>query len=89
LLKKQAYSTGNDTVCFDEMLRSDFSARDCYRALFDWLNCQTADGIRVKQAEADAIFRRLGITFAVYGAAEANERLIPFDLIPRVISAAE
>ncbi len=31
----------------------------------------------------------MGITFAVYGAAEANERLIPFDLIPRVISAAE
>ncbi len=89
MLKKQAYSTGNDVVCFDEMLLPDFTARDCYRTLFDWLQRQTHAGIRTKQAEADAIFRRLGITFAVYGAAEANERLIPFDLIPRVISAAE
>lgn len=89
MLKKQVYSTGNDTVCFDEMLRSDFSARDCYRTLYEWLQRQTQSGIRTKQAEADAIFRRMGITFAVYGAAEANERLIPFDLIPRVISAAE
>ena len=89
MLKTQAYNTGNDTVCFDEMLRPDFSARECYRTLFEWLQRQSPGGIRAKQAEADAIFRRLGITFAVYGAAEANERLIPFDLIPRVISAAE
>jgi len=89
VLKKQAYSTGNDTVCFDEMLGPDFAPRDCYRTLYDWLQRQTPAGIRTKQAEADAMFRRLGITFAVYGAAEANERLIPFDLIPRVISAAE
>ena len=89
MLKKQAYSTGNDTVCFDEMLGPDFAPRDCYRTLYDWLQRQTPAGIRTKQAEADAMFRRLGITFAVYGAAEANERLIPFDLIPRVISAAE
>jgi uncharacterized circularly permuted ATP-grasp superfamily protein len=45
--------------------------------------------MRAKQQEADAMFRRLGITFAVYGGEEANERLIPFDLIPRIISAAE
>ena len=89
MLKKQAYSTGNDVACFDEMLREDFSPRAPYQTLFDWLERQGPAGIRAKQAEADAIFRRLGITFAVYGAAEANERLIPFDLIPRVISAGE
>jgi len=37
VLKKQAYSTGNDVVCFDEMLLPDGSARACYRTLFDWL----------------------------------------------------
>jgi uncharacterized circularly permuted ATP-grasp superfamily protein len=89
VLKKQAYSTGNDVVCFDEMLRPDFTPRESYRTLLDWLGRQGPAGIRAKQAEADAIFRRQGITFAVYGAAEANERLIPFDLIPRVISANE
>jgi uncharacterized circularly permuted ATP-grasp superfamily protein len=40
-------------------------------------------------ADAETLFRRLGITFAVYGAAESTERLIPFDIIPRIISAAE
>ena len=89
MLKKQAYSTGNDTVCFDEMLLPDGSARPAYRTLLEWLLRQNHAGIRTKQAEADAIFRRMGITFAVYGAAEANERLIPFDMIPRIISAAE
>jgi uncharacterized circularly permuted ATP-grasp superfamily protein len=89
VLKKQAYSTGNDVACFDEMLREDFTPRAPYQTLFDWLGRQGPAAIRAKQAEADAIFRRLGITFAVYGAAEANERLIPFDLIPRVISASE
>ena len=39
--------------------------------------------------EAEGIFRRLGITFAVYGSEEASERLIPFDIIPRVFAAAE
>ena len=57
-----------------------------YRALMEWLERQTQGGIRTKQQEADAMFRRLGITFAVYGAEEANERLIPFDVIPRVRS---
>ena len=89
MLKKQAYSTGNDTVCFDEMLLPDGSARPAYRTLLEWLLRQNHAGIRTKQAEADAIFRRMGITFSVYGAAEANERLIPFDMIPRIISAAE
>ena len=39
------------------------------------------------------IFRRVGITFAVYGAKDEDgagtERLIPFDLIPRIIPAHE
>ncbi len=42
-----------------------------------------------KLVEAEALFRRTGITFAVYGSQEAAERLIPFDIIPRIISAAE
>lgn len=88
MLKKQAYAADTRSV-FDEMLRADGMPRGAYSALAAWLERQTQAGIRHKQAEADAIFRRLGITFAVYGAAESNERLIPFDLMPRVISASE
>ncbi len=88
MLKKQAYAADTKAI-FDEMLRADASPRPAYAALAAWLERQSQGGIRRKQQEADAIFRRLGITFAVYGSAESNERLIPFDLMPRVISAGE
>jgi uncharacterized circularly permuted ATP-grasp superfamily protein len=74
---------------FDEMLTNDNTARRPYEAVAEWLATQTRGSIRKKQEEADAIFRRLGITFAVYGEGGSNERLIPFDLIPRVLSARE
>ncbi|MEW9898253.1 circularly permuted type 2 ATP-grasp protein [Chitinivorax sp. PXF-14] len=63
--------------------------RPAYRAFNDWLQPQPLDWLRQKQAEADTLFRRVGITFAVYGDESGAERLIPFDTIPRVISAAE
>ena len=45
--------------------------------------------MRRKAREAESFFRRTGITFNVYGAADADERLIPFDIVPRIISAKE
>src|ERR1700712_1933130 len=74
---------------FDEMLGVDGTPREAYSELVKWLGSQSRSSFRQKQQEADTIFRRLGITFAVYGAEEANERVIPFDLIPRIISASE
>jgi uncharacterized circularly permuted ATP-grasp superfamily protein len=74
---------------FDEMLMDDNTARRPYEAIAEWLAGQTRASIQTKREEADAIFRRLGITFAVYGEGGSNERLIPFDLIPRVLSARE
>ncbi|MCX7317626.1 MAG: circularly permuted type 2 ATP-grasp protein [Hyphomicrobiales bacterium] len=71
------------------MLTNDNTARRPYEAVAEWLATQTRGSIKKKQEEADAIFRRLGITFAVYGEGGSNERLIPFDLIPRVLSARE
>jgi uncharacterized circularly permuted ATP-grasp superfamily protein len=78
---------------FDEM-RSDASAvRAHYRGYDRWLSQQPNDVMLSRREEAEVIFRRVGITFAVYGAKDedghGNERLIPFDLIPRVIPAHE
>ena len=42
-----------------------------------------------RRREAELLFRRIGITFAVYGEADAQERLIPFDVMPRILAAAE
>ncbi|MEI7713217.1 MAG: circularly permuted type 2 ATP-grasp protein [Rhodospirillales bacterium] len=71
------------------MLRPDGAPRPAYRELVSWFGNQSEASLQHKQEEALAIFSRLGITFAVYGSSEANEKIIPFDLIPRIISAAE
>jgi uncharacterized circularly permuted ATP-grasp superfamily protein len=64
-----------------------------YAAYSDWLARQSQDAMRARREEAEMIFRRVGITFAVYGNKDEDgagtERLIPFDLIPRIIPAAE
>ena len=79
---------------FDEMYSSETAGvREHYKEFQAWLTEQPATIIARKQAEADLIFRRVGITFAVYGDDADNdagtERLIPFDIIPRIITAAE
>lgn len=54
-----------------------------------WLSNEDARRISKKAAQAEAFFRTTGITFNVYGEEDADERLIPFDVIPRIISASE
>jgi uncharacterized circularly permuted ATP-grasp superfamily protein len=54
-----------------------------------WLKSLPIDEVRRKRDEADVLFRRLGITFFVYGREGGTEQLIPFDTIPRVFSASE
>ena len=71
------------------MLGSDGQARAPYALLSKWMATQSRAALKRKQQDAESIFRRLGITFSVYGAENALERLIPFDLIPRIISASE
>jgi uncharacterized circularly permuted ATP-grasp superfamily protein len=74
---------------FDEMHAADGSVRRCYSEYNTWLAEQSGDLLSNKRAEADLVFRRVGITFAVYGDDAGTERLIPFDIIPRIIPAAE
>jgi uncharacterized circularly permuted ATP-grasp superfamily protein len=78
---------------FDEMNASPTSVRAHYESYQRWLAQQPADVMQARKAEAEMIFRRVGITFAVYGEKDeegaGTERLIPFDLIPRIIPAHE
>ena len=79
----------NDTPVFDEMWGPDQQLRPPYAELFEWLESEDPVRLRAKQKEADDLFRLTGITFNVYGRSEAEERLIPFDIVPRVIAARE
>ena len=72
---------------YDEMRAADGSIRPHYQEYARWLSEQGDEAIAAKRTEADLSFRRVGITFAVYGDDAGTERLIPFDLIPRVIPA--
>jgi uncharacterized circularly permuted ATP-grasp superfamily protein len=74
---------------FDEMNGHGDGVRAPYEAYASWLGTRRLDDLQHKRRDAEAIFRRTGITFAVYGDSEAGERLIPFDIVPRIISAAE
>ena len=74
---------------FDEMNRDGGAVRLPYRRVAQWIEESGMDLLRQRSAEAEAIFRRIGITFAVYGGGGDPERLIPFDLIPRVFAASE
>jgi len=74
---------------FDEMHAADGSVRLNYGDYSRWLTEQNGEALSNKRAEADLVFRRVGITFAVYGDDAGTERLIPFDIIPRIIPAAE
>ena len=74
---------------FDEMFDSAGQARQPYSRYNDWFQTEDIRHLRRKSEEAEAFFRRIGITFNVYGQQEADERLIPFDVVPRIISARE
>src|SRR5215831_3014672 len=74
---------------FDEMRGTDGTLRPAYAELAAWLGQVPPEVLAQRRSEAEWLFRRIGITFAVYGEAEAQERLIPFDVIPRILSDAE
>src|SRR4051794_5689888 len=76
-------------AAFDEMHGTNGGLRPSYGELSRWLDQVPPDVLDYRRREAELIFRRIGITFAVYGEADAQERLIPFDVIPRILAANE
>jgi uncharacterized circularly permuted ATP-grasp superfamily protein len=74
---------------YDEMRAADGAVRAHYQEYASWLSATPPERIRQKRHEAEIAFHRVGITFAVYGEDTGNERLIPFDIIPRILPADE
>lgn len=74
---------------FNEMDGSGEKPRAPYARYCDWFADEPPERLRRKAREAETFFRRTGITFNVYGSADADERLIPFDIVPRIISGKE
>mgnify|MGYP001800624634 CR=1 FL=1 len=74
---------------FDEMHGFGDGVRKPYEDYNNILTGIDTARLKSKAQKAEDFFRRTGITFNVYGAEEAEERLIPFDVLPRIISAQE
>jgi uncharacterized circularly permuted ATP-grasp superfamily protein len=78
-------------LAFDEMngAASAPTVRAAYTRVADWLAATPPPLLQQRRAQAEQFFRRIGITFAVYGTDESTERLIPFDMLPRVLTGTE
>ena len=87
--QSQSQGQSSSIPGYDEMLEADGSVRPAYAGYKQWLDAQAPGLLKRKGIEAEAFFRRTGITFNVYGAADAEERLIPFDSVPRIITAQQ
>ena len=84
--KKEGFYTASS---YDEMVEKDGALSKAYALYGKWLKSQPPEILEQRNKQADLLFRRMGITFAVYGEQTGVERLIPFDPIPRIISASE
>ncbi len=82
-------SGGRPGSVFDEMVMPDGKPRPGMESLAEWMVTVPRNLLKARQSEAEALFRRIGITFAVYGEGGDPERLIPFDVIPRILLAEE
>ena len=74
---------------FDEMFDPAGGVRPAYEGFCDWYDKQDRAWLNRQNVEAERFFRKTGITFNVYGDNAGEERLIPFDMIPRIITASE
>src|SRR6516162_4848738 len=77
------------TIAFDEMTGADGAIRPSYSELARWVAQIPPDILDFRRREAEVLFRRIGITFAVYGEVDAQERLIPFDVLPRILASSK
>lgn len=82
----RAYETGD---FYDEMFEADGRARPRCRTLYERISQLSTDELIRRQEAADRSMLRLGITFNVYGDGEGTERIIPFDIVPRILEATE
>ena len=80
---------GEESSIFDEMAGKAGGLRRPYESYRNWFDGENLSDLRRKSSEAELFFRRTGITFNVYGDDAADERLIPFDIVPRILSQTE
>ncbi len=72
---------------YDELIDEHGSPRPGARLLIETIESLPEGDLMLRQKEAEALLLKMGITFNVYGRTEGREKIFPFDLIPRIVSA--
>jgi len=81
-----AYDVDRDT--WDEMY-DNASVREQYKGVVQFMQQLNIDELNHKEEMARNLFMSQGITFTVYSSGEGIEKIFPFDIIPRIITARE
>lgn len=87
--KDTSQKPAKKSQCFDELQTEEGEYRPVAHAVGDWLDNTSIDAINHLNEQAENIFYRKGVTFTVYSDAKNIERMIPFDIVPRIIAASE
>lgn len=74
---------------YDEMLTDPKGARPCARHLMESIQSLPPGEFARRQAAAERALMQMGITFNVYGEQAGVEKIFPFDIVPRIVPAAE
>jgi uncharacterized circularly permuted ATP-grasp superfamily protein len=82
----QSYLVPNNV--WDEMI-SGLTIRDQYSKIVQFLNQLSVEELNKKEEIAKRLFMSQGVTFTVYSSGEGIEKIFPFDIIPRIITASE
>ncbi len=77
------------TGVWDEMYGADASIRSHYRKVIEYISGESSEDLNKKEEMAQRLFMSQGITFTVYNSGEGIEKIFPFDIIPRIITAGE
>src|ERR1700704_4106117 len=85
-MRFEQYQTGS---FFDEMFEAGPEPRSAARALVKLLDTMPQGELLRRQQSAERALLNMGITFNVYGDSAGTERIFPFDLVPRIVTAAE
>jgi uncharacterized circularly permuted ATP-grasp superfamily protein len=90
-MQESAYFDKYDPIdnVWDEMYGQNARIRDHYRKVIDYISAESADDLNKKEELAKRLFMTQGITFTVYNSGEGIEKIFPFDIIPRIITADE
>ena len=87
----ESFNPLKDYVCngYDEAISDKSQIRITYKKFLKWFNNQNYSELSKKDLDANRLFKITGITFNVYGDKDDTEKLIPFDMVPRIISSVE